>query len=189
MIRKPIRITPTGLEEAPSARADWNTWKFCLSLTPNEIQSYFTSIKNKLKYETDMILINDLRRKLTIANDIYTIKSRNPMMNEEYYSRLIYSTKEKGTELFTSLGFNNTDIYYEELNSICDMLSNNTILLDKCKIYDEDIYSTVLVSIIFDYYRTQYSEDELISVFDISLKEYLNLKIILSKWLIGNYWK
>ena len=57
------------------------------------------------------------------------------------------------------------------------------------KIYDEDIYSTVLVSIIFDYYGTQYSEDELISVFDISLKEYLNLKIILSKWLIGNYWK
>jgi hypothetical protein len=189
MRNKSIRITPTGLEEAVSARADWAIWKLCKILNPDELQAYIGIIKERLKYSKDGKENLNLRRMLSIASDTYIIKSRNPSATEDFYSNLIYDIKDYGSQIFTILGFNNTDIYYEELNSICDMLSNNTNLLDKCKIYDEDIYSTVLISIIFDYYGTQYSEDELISVFDISLKEYLNLKIILSKWLIGNYWK
>jgi len=193
MSKSNIKISPTGLEKPASYKSgdkeNYLVWKLCQELKLDELQAYIGIIKNKLKYAKDGKETLDLRRMLTIVSDTYIIKSRNPSATEDFYSRLLYDTKEYGSQILTTLGFNNTEIYYEELNSVCDMLSNNTVLLDKCKIYDEDIYSTVLISIIFDYYGTKYSEDELISIFDISLKEYLDLKIILSKWLIGNYWK
>lgn len=188
MKRPQIRLTPTGLEEPPSARGDWDTWKFCQTLTPTELQVYIGIIKDRLKYAEDGKENLDLRRQLMIVSDTYEIKSRNPSMSDDYNGRLTYLADERGTQLITYLGFYHTDIYYEELNKICKDIYNYSTILDRCKVYDEDLYATVLVSLIFDFYKTKYSEEELLSIFDVPLKEFIDLKIILKKWLDGNYW-
>lgn len=188
MRRNNIIITPKGMEKPPSYKRDYDTYKLCQTLTLNELQAYISILKERLKYANDGIENTDLRRALCIASDTYTIKKRNPQSTEDYYTRLIADIKEQGSQLFTILGFSNQTDFHFELYNICDVIYNYSDVLDKCKVYDEDIYATVLISIILDYYKSKYNEEELLSIFDISSMEYLDLKIILTKWLDGNYW-
>lgn len=188
-----IKISPSGIERPASYRSgdaeNYYVWKICQELNTDELQAYICNIKNKLKYANDGKENLDLRRQLKIVSDTYEIKSRNPSATEDYYSRLIYESKEYGTQLLTYIGFGNQTIYTDELYSICDCLYKDLNLLSKCKVYDGELYATVLVSLILEKFGAKYNEGVILSYFDITEKEYLNLKIILSKWMNGNYWK
>jgi hypothetical protein len=186
--RQSIIISPKGFENPPSYRRGYNTWKLCQSLNCDELQAYISILKEKLKYAKNGKENLKLRESMAIASDTYTIKKRNPQSTEDYYTRLVADIKEQGSQLFTILGFSNQSDFHFELYNICDAIYNYSDVLDKCKVYDEDIYATVLISIILDYYKSKYNEEELLSIFDISHMEYLDLKIILTKWLDGNYW-
>jgi len=181
-----IKITPTGREYATSSKADWTTWKFCLSLHIDELQAYIGILKKRMKELDDDKEILNNRRRISIANDTYNIKQRNPNI-EDFDEVILDDIKLTSANILSQLGYQNTDIYYQEINSIIDCLKEEKVILKECK-YDEYVYATVLVSEILDYYHAKYEEDYLASIFDISVEDYQNLKIILNKWLTGNYW-
>ena len=180
-----IKITPTGREYPASSKADWNTWKFCLSLNPDELQAYVGILKGKMKGKKDKEL-NDIKRQMSIASDTFNIKNRCPNI-DDFDKLILDEIKLTSANILSIMEYQNTSIYYQEVDSIVNSLCEESILLSKCK-YDEYVYSCVIISEILDYYKAKYEEDELLSYFDVSPIEYLDLKIILNKWLIGNYW-
>lgn len=179
-----IKISPTGREYAISSKADWPTWKFCLSLNIDELEAYIMNLRSKIKDDVDDIKV--LRRRIRIAEDTHIIKRRCPSI-ENFEDMFLDDIKHTSAGILTQFGYQNTSIYYQEVSTIVDTLKEEKLILSKCK-YNEYVYACVIVSEILDYYKTKYEEEELISIFDINPQEYYDLKIILNKWMTGNYW-
>lgn len=185
-----IIITPTGREYPASSKADWNTWKFCLSLNIDELSAYILILRDKMKdlernKESYQDLIN-LRRQYKLASDTLTIKNRCPNI-EDATDVYLDDIKNISSTILGNFEYNNTSIYYQEVDTIVNCLKEEEIILNKCK-YDEYVYACVIVSEILDKYSAKYDENYLLKTFDVSPIDYTNLKIILNKWLIGNYW-
>ena len=185
-----IKITPTGREYPASSKADWDTWKFCLSLNPDELEAHIGTLRERIKTyineNKNSKEIKVIRRQIRIAEDTHKIKRRCPNI-DDFDKLILDEIKQTSANILSIMEYQNTSIYYQEVDSIVNSLCEESILLSKCK-YDEYVYSCVIISEILDYYKAKYEEDELLSYFDVSPIEYLDLKIILNKWLIGNYW-
>ena len=67
-------------EDIPkSAKANkntWQLWKFCETITADEIIVLFTKRKQDLKYEKDIKRINELKTELSVLNEAYEIMKK-----------------------------------------------------------------------------------------------------------------
>jgi len=64
-------------EEFPkSAKNNWQLWKFCETITLDEITILISKRKNDLKYEKDNEKILQLRTDISILTDAYEIMKK-----------------------------------------------------------------------------------------------------------------
>ena len=71
-----IILRKKGGEEPLSARANWDLWKLCQTLTSEEITFLITKRRNDIKYESDSNAIRSLRRDILLLEDAYKIIKR-----------------------------------------------------------------------------------------------------------------
>jgi len=69
-------ISKTGKEYARSARSNWQLWKLCEELTPEEIEVLISKRKSELRHEKDFKKREEIRNDIMILEDALRIKER-----------------------------------------------------------------------------------------------------------------
>lgn len=74
--KKRTTLRKEGGEEPKSARANWQLWKLCQELNPEEIVMLITKRRKELKYETDLECRNKIKSDILLLEDAYRIIKR-----------------------------------------------------------------------------------------------------------------
>ena len=69
-------VRKRGSEEPLSAKNNWDLWKLCQELNPEEISFLITKRKSQIKYSNDNEEIRILREDIIILEDAYRILKR-----------------------------------------------------------------------------------------------------------------
>ena len=87
------------------------------------------------------------------------------------------------------MGFVSNQIYKDEANLISKKFVEYYDWSNRHGRYSNELLATCIISEIFDYYKVQYSIDDLLSIQDIELDQFMKLKNILNNWSKKYYWK
>ena len=131
-------------------------------------------------------LINKYRQ--IIKNLTNEYKKRISYKNR-YTDDDLYEIKEKTENLITIMGFTGNHFYKEEAYHMIDSFSNYYYASDnKHSKFSYELISTCIVNEILKHYNVKYDVDYLIGIFDLDIKQFIDLEIEISKWSSENYW-
>ena len=71
-----IIIRKRGEDIPTLSKYNYQLWKFCISLEPNELMVLISKRKEDLKYEKDFDIIKNLRTEILLLEDTYKIMIR-----------------------------------------------------------------------------------------------------------------
>ena len=137
-----------------------------------------SNIINRYRYR--LIDLKRLYNKKKLEEELEYILSENDTTN---------TIRMMAKVLLDIFGFTKNKIYKKEVEFISEKLVDKFHWDKPHGPYSNEMMSTCIVGMIFEYYDVKYDEDELISIYGIDKKKYGVLYRKCMKWLKKKYWK